>query len=197
MKKTTREKIKQEILDILKKEDSLSAPSLLLEINKKFPNKSLILTSKGVGSICGELVREGFLMKEWKIPNHENGFYSLTSVWLKKTENWIKNKFAFSLPETIVSMEIIKRGVILDGHTTITKEDNIIKAIITIHVSESVLGKKNIQQGIKLVLIHEFCHIISPFEPDSIMKKFFPIEFEIWSKAREALECGAEISLKQ
>lgn len=193
---SSKDTLKQIILNILLEEEtSLSASALLFRL-KDVPNNNLGgLTSKKIGSACGEMVREGLIIKEYKIHNHDYGFYSLTSVWMKRTEKWIRSKIPFQLPNAKVKLKVEKKDDVLDGITRIEKRGSNIVITVRIHISKNLLRKKNIQFAIKCVMIHEFCHIASPFNPDSVMTKYFPQVWKVWSKIQEQkeLECSMEI----
>lgn len=177
-------------------ERSVSAQALLYSItDSNSYNQNLVLSTKKIGSACGELVREGLAIKEYKIPNYDYGFYSLTSNWIRWTEEWIKSKIPFKFPEVKVKMEFENKPNILSGKTRIEKRRNKVKVIVTIYISKNLLGKKNIQFAIKSIMVHEFCHIVNPKNPDSVMQKCFPIIFRVWDKTQKAkaLECSMEI----
>lgn len=114
-------------------------------------------------------------------------------IWLGKVAEWIKGKLP-NIPPTEVEMTILDEDNILSGKTRIEKKHDI-KVKITIFISKNVLRRKNIQQAIKAVLIHEFCHVVSPLYPDKAMERYFPQIWEVWKKAQEseALNCDVRI----
>ena len=81
-------------------------------------------------------------------------------IWLQKNTEWIKGKLPV-IPSTEVEMKILDEENTLSGRTRIEKKKDV-RVKITIFVSKNVLTRKNIQQAIKAVLIHEFCHVVSP-----------------------------------
>lgn len=110
---------------------------------------------------------------------------------------WIKSQIPLTFPEDIELKEVIhEENNILYGHTKIQKITNNIKIIITIHISNNLLTWKGIQQGKKMILIHEVCHIINPFHPDKVMKLYFPNIFLVWSNAQKvkAIKCDIKIT---
>ena len=122
----------------------------------------------------------------------------LSSNWINRTVEWIKSQLEdeMAFPENIITgIQVEEKNNILSGKTTIRAKDNKPEITITIFVSNNVLKKKNIEQGIKLVLIHEFCHLVDLENPDQIMRENFPEEYAMWKKAQDAqaLECGVEV----
>ena len=113
---------------------------------------------------------------------------------LNKAKYWATSKILIKLPDAAIIISILEEDNILSGKTTIRKESGEVKAIITISISNNVMQKPNIEQGIKLVLIHEICHLVNLKDPDQAMKEYFPKEFNIWNKAQDAqaLKCGVE-----
>ena len=109
---------------------------------------------------------------------------------IKLIKNKLEIKVAFT-ENIMTKMQIEEDDNILSGKTTIKIKDNKPEVIVTIFVSKNILKKKNIKQGIRLVLIHEFCHLVDLENPDLVMKKYFPEEFKIWRKAQDikALKC--------
>jgi hypothetical protein len=67
--------------------------------------------------------------------------------------------------------------------------------LIFIILSREALGRKALLQAIKLVLIHEYCHVINTFHPDKVMAKYFPEEYKTWKKieASGAGVCNNEV----
>lgn len=110
---------------------------------------------------------------------------------------WIKTRISLDFPETRIKLEVEKEDNRLSGHTIIKKVKDEIVVLITLHVSENLFERKGIKQATKLILIHEFCHVVSPANPDSIMEKYFPKEFEIWQMAKEqnGLKCSHEYKI--
>ena len=177
----SKENLKQQIIKMLERQTySVSASTILFELKNCVNNQNL--TSRKIGAVCGELVREGKLIKEYKVPNQFYGFYSLTSIWLKQTEKWIRNKIPFQLPDAKVELEIVSDDNVLDGRTRIEKQTNLLAITIRIRISKNLLKNPNIYQAVKMILIHEFSHVVSPSNPDLIMKRYFPKEFEVWEK---------------
>ena len=114
-------------------------------------------------------------------------------IWLKKNAELIRGKLP-TIPPTEVEMRILNEDNILSGRTRIENKRDV-KVKITIFVSKNVLKRKNIQQAIKAVLIHEFCHVVSPLDPDKVMETYFPRVWEAWRKAQDskALNCDIRI----
>lgn len=116
---------------------------------------------------------------------------------LEKIAEWIRRQIPLKLPENIeLRKELHKEDNVLFGHTKIQKVENQIKITITLHISNSLLERKGIQEGIKIILVHEFCHVVNPFHPDKIMKLYFPKIWLVWSKVQKAkaLECDVKIT---
>ena len=116
---------------------------------------------------------------------------------LEKIAEWIKNQIPLKLPENIeLRKELHKEDDVLFGHTKLQKIKNEVKVTVTLHISNNLLERKGIQEGMKIVLVHEFCHIINPFHPDEVMKIYFPQIWTIWQKCKEkkAIECDAKIT---
>lgn len=178
--------LKQEILDLLESNSPLSASAILLRL-KGF-NQNLSLTAKKVGSSCGEMVREGLLIKEHRIPNHYYGFYTPMTVWMEKLITWIKDKIPFELPHIETEIVVEKKNNILSGRTRFS----VGKITITLFISKNILAKRNIAQGIKCVIVHEFCHVVNLHNPDLVMQTYFPEILVIWDKAQKikAIECS-------
>ena len=194
-----KEDLKQQILKVLERSSHpITASTILVELKYDGNNQNLVLSSKKIGSACGELTREGKLIKEYKIPNQLYGFYSLTSVWLKQTEKWIRTKIPLQFPDVKVRMEIVEEpNMLLDGRTRIKKKMNVstYDIDVRIRVSKNLLRKKNISSAIKMIIVHELCHVVSPKNPDLVMKRYFPLIWSVWSKAQneKALECSYEL----
>ena len=125
----------------------------------------------------------------------ENEFVNFKEVdmWLQKNADLIKHEFP-SMPNSEIEIRILDEDNILSGKTRIEKKQDL-KVKITIFVSKNVLKRKNIKQGIKAVLIHEFCHIVSPLDPDKVMEIYFPQVWEAWRRAQEseALNCDVRV----
>jgi len=114
-------------------------------------------------------------------------------LWLRENAEWIKGRLP-PIPPTEIETKILDEDNILSGRTRIEKKQDV-KVKITIFVSKNVLARKNIQQAIKAVLIHEFCHVVYPPHPDKAMERYFPQVWKVWSKAQksEALNCDIRI----
>ena len=116
---------------------------------------------------------------------------------LEKIAEWIKSQIPLKLPENIkLRRELHKEDNVLFGHTKLSKLQNQIKVIITLHISNNLLERKGIREGIKIILVHEFCHVVNPFHPDEVMKIYFPQIWIVWQKCKEkkGLECDAKIT---
>jgi len=191
----TKSLLKKHILTSLSNcEWFVSSQALLYSItNSDSYNQNLVLSTKKIGSACGELVRKGKLIK--KVLLSGVALYILTGVWLKKTADDIKEKIPFDFPEVKVKIVKRKKDNILEGQTRIEKRHEKLTITITIYVSYNLFARKNIYQAIRMVLIHEFSHVISPFHPDEVMKAYFPEVFKVWKKVEEleGLKCSAEI----
>jgi len=112
-------------------------------------------------------------------------------LWLQNNAEWIKAELP-AIPSTEVEMKIIDEDNVISGRTRIEKKQDV-KVKITIFISKNVLTRKNIQQAIKAVLIHEFCHIVSPLYPDKAMEIHFPEIWEVWGKAQKSEELNCNI----
>jgi len=116
---------------------------------------------------------------------------------MKEMIDYIKSKLSkvWILP-TSVEIVIEDKPNVLEGKTTIQKHkgDITARATITIFLSRNLVRRKNIRQAIKLVLIHEYCHVVNPINPDFVMQMYFPKEYKIWKKAQDArsLDCSVE-----
>lgn len=116
-------------------------------------------------------------------------------VWLKRTADEIKKKIPFNFPEVEIKIGEKEEDNILSGKTRIEKRHGKLTVTVTIYISQNLFARKNIRQAVKMVLIHELCHVVNPFHPDEVMKAYFPEVFKVWKKVEgiKALECSVEI----
>lgn len=114
-------------------------------------------------------------------------------IWLQENAEWIKGKLP-TIPHTEIEMKILDEDSVLSGRTRIEKRQDV-KVKITIFVSKNVLTRKNIQPAIKAVLIHEFCHVVSPLYPDKAMEIHFPQVWRVWKKAQESESLACDVRI--
>ena len=121
----------------------------------------------------------------------------MSNKFLNQTSTWIQTQIPFDLPKNIkLKQELHKEENVFYGHTKMQKIRNQIKITITIHISNSLLKRKGIQEATKKILVHEFCHVLNPFHPDKVMKLYFPDIWNIWEQCQKvkALECDTQIT---
>ena len=114
--------------------------------------------------------------------------------WLKQRAEEIKARIPFVFPQIDYQVQIEEEEGVLSGRTRLEKKKEV-NVIITVFMSRNLLERPNLEPATKLILIHELCHVVSPFNPDAVMKKYFPKEFGTWLKLEnlKAIQCQAEI----
>lgn len=114
---------------------------------------------------------------------------------LERLVLWMRGKVPFEVMSIETRMKVEEQDNILSGKTRIEKKSDKLHATITLFISKNLFKRKNIQQGIKCIMVHEFCHTINLKNPNSVMQKYFPTVWIIWDKAQRerALECSWEI----
>ena len=134
----------------------------------------------------------------------------LTKEWMKQNAELIKARIPVVFPNIEYNPVVLDKPDILEGHAhmeKLTKASEVkgkpieipIKIMIMITVSRNLLELKSIEWGIKTVFIHEICHVVNPKDPDSVMKLYFPAEWEVWSVMMEKkiLKCSYEMEADQ
>lgn len=113
---------------------------------------------------------------------------------LEKLADIIKVRIPFDFPSIEYKLSITDTPNVLSGHTRIEKKENV-KVTITLHITRSLLARPNIKNAIKMVLAHELCHVVKPFNPDKVMGEFLPEMWIVWEKCEKAraLKCDAQI----
>jgi len=115
--------------------------------------------------------------------------------WLKQRAEEIKARIPFAFPQINYQVQIEEKEGVLSGRTRLEKKNDEVNVTITVFMSRNLLERPNLEPAIELILIHELCHVVSPFNPNAVMEKYFPKEFEVWSKIEKlkAIQCQTEI----
>jgi len=113
---------------------------------------------------------------------------------LNRTAEWVKGRLP-PVPESTVEMKVLDEDNVLTENARIDKVGDVLAAKIMIFVSKNLLSRSGAEVAVKAVLVHEFCHLVHPFNPDKVTKKHFPSIWKTWRKAQRAnaLECDASI----
>jgi len=121
--------------------------------------------------------------------------FSLDNKYLDSISEKIKDKIHFAFPNIQYKFSFKDKPNILYGRTKIEKKDKV-KAIITIHISKNLLSRANIKNAVKIILAHELCHVVNPFNPDVVMQTYLPEIWCIWEKLEKekAIECYAKVT---
>lgn len=115
---------------------------------------------------------------------------------LEKLAEGVKQRLPFALPDIHYKYAVEKDFNVLSGHTRMEKKEGEIQITVTIHVSGDLLLRPNIENGIRLTLAHELCHVVNPYHPDVVMEQYLPEMWEVWKKLEtlKAIECDAKLT---
>lgn len=103
---------------------------------------------------------------------------------------WEKLKPNFpELKDTKIETKVeIKGGIkILEGNVKQIVGQN---PVITIFVSNDVWYSEKYKVLVRMVLIHELCHLINKHKPDKVMEEKFPKMYKVWKMTEKAGALG-------